>query len=180
MDGVQVSSTAFAMINPNDIGDIAILKDASSSAIYGSRAANGVIVVTTKLGKSSKPEIRYSFQTGLTDAIAPKNVTFMSAAEKLSWEFEKGYTNPYMSSLIAAGIADKSLPAGSTLASLTLDQRQLYWRLLAKNAPSDWADYYLPTANMKQHEVSISGASDKFKYFMSLNKSDNEGIFYFK
>ena len=178
VDGVQVSSTAFAMINPNDIGDIAILKDASSSAIYGSRAANGVIVVTTKLGKSSKPEIRYSFQTGMSDAIAPKNVTFMSAAEKLSWEFEKGYVNPYMLSLITAGIADKTLPAGSTLANITADQRAAYWRILADGAPSNWADYLLPTANMKQHEVSISGASDKFKYFMSLNKSDNQGVMY--
>jgi TonB-linked SusC/RagA family outer membrane protein len=178
VDGVQVSSTAFAMINPNDIGDIAILKDASSSAIYGSRAANGVIVVTTKLGKSSKPEIRYSFQTGISDAIAPKNVTFMSAEQKLQWEFERGYTNPYMTSLISAGITDKSLPAGSTLATITKDQREFLWRRLAAGAPSNWADFYLPTANMKQHEVSISGASDKFKYFMSLNKSDNEGVMY--
>jgi TonB-linked SusC/RagA family outer membrane protein len=178
VDGVQVSSTAFAMINPNDIGDISILKDASSSAIYGSRAANGVIVVTTKLGKSSKPEIRYSFQTGISDAIAPKNVTFMSAEQKLQWEFERGYTNPYMTSLISAGITDKSLPAGSTLANITKDQREFLWRRLAAGAPSNWADFYLPTANMKQHEVSISGASDKFKYFMSLNKSDNEGVMY--
>ena len=178
VDGVQVSSTAFAMINPNDIGDISILKDASSSAIYGSRAANGVIVVTTKLGKSSKPEIRYSFQTGISDAIAPKNVTFMSAEQKLQWEFERGFTNQYMSGLISAGIADKSLPAGSTLANITKDQREFLWRRLAAGAPSNWADFYLPTANMKQHEVSISGASDKFKYFMSLNKSDNEGVMY--
>jgi TonB-linked SusC/RagA family outer membrane protein len=178
VDGVQVSSTAFAMINPNDIGDISILKDASSSAIYGSRAANGVIVVTTKLGKSSKPEIRYSFQTGISDAIAPKNVTFMSAEQKLQWEFERGFTNQYMSGLISAGIADKSLPAGSTLANITKDQREFLWRRLAADAPSNWADFYLPTANMKQHEVSISGASDKFKYFMSLNKSDNEGVMY--
>jgi len=177
VDGVQVSSTAFAMINPNDIGDVSILKDASSSAIYGSRAANGVIVITTKLGKS-KPEIRYSFQTGSTDAIDPMNVQFMTAGEKLRWEFERGYTNPYMSTLISAGIADKSLPAGSTLASITADQRLAFWNKLESASPKNWKDYYLPTANMKQHEVAISGASDKFKYFMSLNKSDNQGVMY--
>lgn len=177
VDGVQVSSSAFAMINPNDIGDVSILKDAASSAIYGSRAANGVIVVTTKQGKG-KPEIRYSFQTGLSEALDPMNVQFMTAGEKLRWEYERGYTNPYMTSLINAGITNKTLPAGSTLASITADQRLGLWDALAAGAPKNWKGHFLPTAGMKQHEVSVSGAADKFKYFMSLNKSDNQGVMY--
>jgi TonB-linked SusC/RagA family outer membrane protein len=177
VDGVQVSSSAFAMINPNDIGDVSILKDAASSAIYGSRAANGVIVVTTKQGKG-KPEIRYSFQTGLSEALEPMNVKFMTAGDKLRFENDYGYTNPYMADLITAGITNKTLPAGSTLANITADQRLGLWDALAAGAPKNWRGIYLPTANMKQHEVSISGASDKFKYFMSLNKSDNQGVMY--
>ena len=172
IDGVQVSSSAFAMINPNDISDVSILKDAASSAIYGSRAANGVIVVTTRQGKG-KPEIRYSFQTGLSEALDPMNVQFMTAGEKLRFEYERGYTNPYMTSLIST-----TLPAGSTLASITADQRLGLWDALAAKAPKNWKGHLLPTAAMKQHEVSIAGSDDKFKYFMSLNKSDNQGVMY--
>lgn len=177
VDGVQVSSTAFAMINPNDIGDVSILKDAASSAIYGSRAANGVIVVTTRQGKG-KPEIRYSFQTGLSEALDPMNAQFMTAGEKLRFEYERGYTNPYMTALITAGITKGTLPAGSTLTSITSAQRLDLWDALVAGAPKNWKGHLLPTAPMKQHEISVAGSSDKFKYFMSLNKSDNQGVMY--
>ncbi|MEK9826511.1 MAG: TonB-dependent receptor plug domain-containing protein [Methylotenera sp.] len=65
VDGIAVTATAFALINPNDIENVSVLKDASASAIYGARAGNGVVVVTTKKGKSGKPELRYSYQHGV-------------------------------------------------------------------------------------------------------------------
>ncbi|HLP37385.1 TonB-dependent receptor [Lacibacter sp.] len=177
VDGIQIASTAFAQLNPNDIEDISVLKDASASAIYGSRAANGVLVVTTKRGRG-KPEVRYSFQYGQSDALDPLNVTFMTAQQKLQYEFERGYTNPYLSSLISRNITAGNLPAGSTLFNINAQQRQSLHDSLISKAPKSWKDVLLPTAQMKQHEVSISGSGDKFRYYMSLNKSDNEGVMY--
>jgi len=177
VDGIQIASTAFALINPNDIEDISILKDASSAAIYGSRAANGVMVVTTKRG-SGKAELRYSFQNGTSDAIDPLNVRFMTAQEKLDYEYAIGYTNPYLSSAISAAITAGTLPAGATLSSLTLDQRQRLNGALIAKAPTNWKDYFLPTAKMSVHEVALSGSSDKFKYYMSANMSKNGGVMY--
>ena len=178
VDGIQVATTAFAQLNPNDIEDVSVLKDAASSAVYGSRAGNGVIVVTTKKGRG-KPEVRYSFQYGQSDALDPLNVTFMSAQQKLQYEYERGgYTNPYLSALITRNIASGNLPAGSTLLNITPQQRQAMHDSVIAGAPRDWKDVLLPKATMKQHEVSISGSGDKFRYYMSLNKSDNEGVMY--
>ena len=102
------------MLNPNDIEDISILKDASSQAIYGSRAANGVIVITTKKGKG-KPELRYSFQYGESKALDQKNVRLMNSREKLEYEFQGNYTNPILDSMIDNRIASSEFPAGPTL-----------------------------------------------------------------
>ena len=177
VDGVQIASTAFALINPNDIEDISILKDASSAAIYGSRAANGVMVVTTKKG-SGKAELRYSFQNGTSDAIDPLNVKFMNSQEKLDYEYAIGYTNPYLSSAISAAISAGTLPAGSTLTSISQTQRQALNDALIAGAPADWKNYFLPTAKMNTHEVALSGSADKFKYYMSANMSKNGGVMY--
>jgi len=87
LDGTPVSSIAYNMINPNDIETVTVLKDAASQAIYGARAANGVLLVTTKRGKG-KPEIRYSFQYGKSEAMDLKNLTIMNSSQKLQYEYE--------------------------------------------------------------------------------------------
>src|SRR5690606_38984616 len=86
-------------INPNDIESVTVLKDASASAIYGSRAAGGVIVVTTKRGKAGRTQINYSNYASLT--MKPqRSLSLMNSAEKISWEQElwdefsaNGYNN---------------------------------------------------------------------------------------
>ena len=177
IDGLAVNSTAYNMLNPNDIEDISVLKDASASSIYGSRAANGVIVVTTKKGKG-KPELRYSFQYGQSKAQELKNVRMMNSQEKLRYEYEIGWTNPIIDTMITNRITAGQFPAGSDLESLTDAQRQDLWNLAASRGAGDWRDHLLQEAVTKTHEVSLNGSADKFRYYFSLNKGDNEGILF--
>ena len=142
IDGIAVTNTAFSLLNPNDIENITVLKDASAAAIYGSRAGNGVIVVTTKGGKPGAAQIRYSFQQGFVQLQELKNVKFMNALEKLQWEYAAGLVNPIIDSMIVAR-RGTTLPAGATLASITDAQRSDLWNLMVSRAPSNWLDYYL-------------------------------------
>ncbi len=175
IDGIAVTSTAFSLLNPNDIENISVLKDASSSAIYGSRAANGVIVVTTKNGKPGAPQVRYSYQRGFVTQQELQNVSFMSAREKLQWEFAAGLTNPIIDSMIL-NRRGSLFPANANLANITDAQRQGLWDLMTERAPSSWLDHYLQPGKTSSHEVSISGATDKMKYYFSVNTFDEDGV----
>jgi TonB-linked SusC/RagA family outer membrane protein len=177
LDGIPISSVAYSLLNPNDIEDVSVLKDASSQAIYGSRAANGVIVVSSKKGKG-KAEVRYSFQYGRSKAQDLKNVRLMNSREKLQYEFEGNFTNPILDSMIRNRVTAGSLPTGSSLFNISSAQREDLWNLAESRGAKDWADYLLQNAKMMTHEVAVSGASDKFKYYFSLNKSDNDGVLY--
>ena len=181
LDGVQVSSIAYNLINPNDIEDITVLKDAAGASIYGSRGANGVLVITSKRGKG-KAELKYSFTYGKSKALDLQNITLMNSQQKLQYEFEygaiNGYQNPNLAGLIATKVTAGSLPAGSTIFNVPADQRQSLWDELSAKGAGNWRNYYLHEATTKSHEISLSGGADKFHYFFSLNKSDNEGVTY--
>lgn len=177
LDGIPISSTAYSMINPNDIESVSVLKDAASQAIYGARAANGVLLVTSKKGKG-KPELRYSFQYGKSSAMDLKNLTLMNSQQKLQYEFEGGFVNPILDSMISNRIASGAFPAGTTLFSMNSAQRQDLWNLATGRGAGDWADYLLQKGTLTTHEVAVNGASDKFRYYLSLNKSNSDGVLY--
>lgn len=178
VDGIQVSTTAFALINANDIENVSVLKDASSAAIYGSRAANGVIVVTTKTGKAGLPQVRYSYQRGFVSLQELPNIRLMNSQEKLQWEFDAAITNPILDSMITNRKGSGAFPATATLFNLSPDQRQGLWDLAASRGAGDWRNYYLQNAKTESHEISISGANEKMKYFFSVNKFDEDGLVY--
>lgn len=177
LDGIPISSTAYALINPNDIETVTVLKDAASQAIYGARAANGVVLVTSKKGKG-KPEIRYSFQYGRSTAMDLKNLTLMNSLQKLQYEYQGNFVNPILDTMISNRIASGAFPTGTSLFTMNDAQRQDLWNLVASRGPKNWADYLLQDGRMNMHEVAISGASDKFRYYLSLNKSKNDGVLY--
>jgi TonB-dependent SusC/RagA subfamily outer membrane receptor len=92
VDGVPIESSDFNTINPADIESMSVLKDAASTSIYGARAANGVIVITTKRGaKADRPRIDYRMQLGLSQ-IAGDNWDLMNTAERIQYEKEVGLT----------------------------------------------------------------------------------------
>lgn len=179
VDGIPVTVASYNMINPNDIETFTVLKDAASAAVYGARAANGVIVITTKKGKNGKSEVTYSFQYGLAQRQSMKNLQLMSNSQKLQLEFEGGYVNPILDSMIINRIGTGALPTGSTLFTISQDQRQALWNLVNNRGPvGGWEPALLRDAITKTHQITLNGSGDKFKYYFSLNKSDNEGILY--
>lgn len=84
-DFSEIFTNGISGINPNDIESVTVLKDASAAAIYGSRAAGGVIVVTTKRGQKGKMHLSYSTNVSLTTT-PPRDANLMNASEKLDWE----------------------------------------------------------------------------------------------
>lgn len=146
LDGMPISSQDFSSISPNDIESVSVLKDASSTSIYGARAANGVVVITTKRGKiSDKATISYRMQLGF-GSMAHGNWDMMNTSERLMYEEELGI------------LGDKNVAA--------LSQIDIDWRDVVYNT----------TAPLRSYEVSVSGASPIVNYFVSTSYYRQEGI----
>lgn len=153
VDGLQGAN--INQLNPNDISSMEILKDASSTAIYGSRGANGVILITTKLGKAGKPVIDAGYSVG-----------FQNLARKLpvmdAYTFAN-YNNLYQSFNTAQGNIPKYY--------FTADDIEYY-----KTHTTDWQDEIYNTGVMQNSNLAISGATDKLKYMVSTAYLDHKGI----
>jgi len=139
-------------INPADIESVTILKDASSTSIYGARGSNGIILITTKKGKQGKAKFSFSSQVGVS-ARAYVGLKVLNASEYIELSREAS---------VNAGIA----PAISVLTYPDTDV-DTDW---SKYAYRDW------TALTKRHNFSVSGGSDKVNYFMSIGHLAQEGI----
>ena len=146
LDGVAISANDFNTINPADIESMSVLKDASSTSIYGARAANGVIVITTKRGRNmDRPNINYRMQMGWS-AIAAGKWDLMNTQERIQYEKEIG---------------------------LTEGQNYEY---LAKTDINWMDVVFNDNAMLQSHEVSVSGATDKTNYYLSGGYYDQQGI----
>lgn len=136
-------------INPNDIENISVLKDASAAALFGSRAANGVIIVTTKRGKASdRSNLTYRGMYGVSQ-IARDNFNMMTTAEKLQFERDNG-------------IYTRTDELWDSLATIN----------------TNWRDVMFRDAMTQSHEISSSGGTGKTNYFVSGAYFDQEGILY--
>ena len=145
---IESSLNPLATINPSDIESVEVLKDVSATAIYGSRGANGVIIITTKKGKlgDQKPRINYGYGIGLSNV--SKKLDLMDARE---WaQFQKTYFGN------KGGYTDEQIAA------------------LGKG--TDWQDKVLRTAVQQSHGLSISGGTEKSRYAFSANYTDQDGI----
>ena len=159
-------------IMPEDIESISILKDASAAAIYGARAANGVIVITTKKGFRSKTQVNYSgtYECG----IAPRNrLDFMNATEKLQYERSVidhfGLDYAYLTG--RGGYMYKRSVDGY-LSPAEYEQEIL--RL--SNINTDWFDVLFRTAQSHSHNISLRGGTEELSYYTSLNYQEKNGI----
>lgn len=161
IDGFLVENPDTNSINPAEIESMEILKDASATAIYGARGANGVIVITTKKGKAGGPVFTINSTTGI-QAISYK-VKTLSPYEYVKYQLE---FNPSL----AIG-SNPRTPTEIYLFNpkLTLDAY--------KNSPSiDWFDLSTRTALYKNNDFSVRGGSKKFKYSLSGSHTNQEGI----
>ncbi|HBK29037.1 MAG TPA: TonB-dependent receptor, partial [Parabacteroides sp.] len=139
-----------ASINPSDIESIEVLKDVSASAIYGSRGANGVIIITTRSGKKGKNNMHCIYSIGWQTA--SKKLDLMRADDWGRLYLEIATPNQLSSS----GLTEEIVSS---------------W-----GAGSDWQDAALRTATTQNHQLSISGGDEKTRYLISGNFSDQDGI----
>lgn len=159
-------------IMPEDIESISILKDASAAAIYGAKAANGVIVITTKKGFRSKTQ--FSYNGNYSVAIAPSmNLDFMNSAEKL--QYETAIMNNF-----GLGFAPKTGRGGNLYKQLydgylTPAQYQSQIDKLS-HTNTDWFNTLFRTAHSHSHNLSLRGGTDEMTYYTSVNFQDKQGI----
>ncbi|WP_207515637.1 SusC/RagA family TonB-linked outer membrane protein [Longitalea luteola] len=152
VDGFPVEDPNNNMFNPDEIESIEVLKDASATAIYGARGANGVVIITTKKGKAGAPVVAYNGWYGWQKEINRQEV--MSPYEFVKYQFELNPTSA----------ATTYLKNGKTLES--------YRDAVGVN----WQDKIFRTAPMQNHSISISGGTDKTRYAISGSLLDQDGI----
>ncbi|GAA3989297.1 SusC/RagA family TonB-linked outer membrane protein [Mucilaginibacter dorajii] len=157
------SVNALQFLNPNDIESIDVLKDASATAIYGSRGANGVVLITTRRGKSGKDRIEFNFTSGVSQVA--KKLRVLNAQEYATYRNEGSdnsnkytgttYTQPY---------------PGTTVGGVYVNGPQDY----AGNNFS-WQDQIFRTARYNNYSMNISGGSDAGTHSLSFNYTSQEG-----
>ena len=178
LDGV-IYNGSISNINVNDVETIDILKDASAAAVYGSRSANGVLLITTKKGRSKKPVIAFSGYTGFQD-MTNNPMRVMNADEfavrLADWDWEnKVYawykTNPTSAEGRPArpDVTNRETVAGYIR---TFEEKENY---LAGNS-IDWVDEVLRKGSMQNYNVSLQGSANNTSYYFSGSYSDIEGI----
>lgn len=146
LDGVAISSSDFNTLSPSDIESISVLKDASSTSIYGARAANGVVVITTKRGrKMDRAQVTFRTQMGFSQ-VAQDNWNLMDTNERIQFEKEVG---------------------------LTTGQD---YEKLGKTNINWFDEIFSDRALLQNYELWVNGATEKLNYFVSGSYYDQDGI----
>lgn len=157
VDGFPISGS-LATVNPNDIQSLEVLKDAASAAIYGSRGANGVILITTKQGKTGKPSVSYNSYVSTSSRYLNEN---------------KPVGNADWANTLEANVAD------GTFNISEIDPDIYQYKLNAyRNNPDVVAveDWLFQNGNTVNHDLSIGGGSEDVRYYASVGYLDTEGI----
>ncbi|SHG14503.1 TonB-linked outer membrane protein, SusC/RagA family [Flavobacterium fluvii] len=162
IDGFLIEDPNNNVINPADIESIDILKDASATAIYGARGANGVIVIQTKRGKQGKPVFTFNSTTGVQSSTS--RIEVLSPYDYVSYQIEYDPTP----------VAPVNQPKSPTELYLTGPGRTLdYYKTVS---PIDWQDLITRTALYKNNDFAVRGGTEKFKYAASVSATDQDGI----
>jgi tonB-linked outer membrane protein, susC/ragA family len=154
------SNNAIAMINPNDIESITVLKDAAAASVYGSRAANGVILVTTKSGKEGKSRFTARAKFGFSNLANDNDFGYMNGEELLSYRRQAVRNAGYDPD-------DPNAMKGAYYFPESILQRQM----------TDWIKLLTRTGKTQEYEISATGGSNKTSYFSSFSYHKTEGIF---
>lgn len=158
-DNINQSNAAnnpLSSINPNDIESVEVLKDAAASAIYGSRAAAGVMLITTKRGKKGKTIVNFSSNV---TAASPYNLVKLLDANQFTQIKNEGLVNR------------GTPPNGTTIGFYTMNDAN------GNLVDTNWYDVAYRTGISHEQSINVSGANETTKYFLSLGRLDQEGIF---
>ncbi|MDZ7633807.1 MAG: TonB-dependent receptor plug domain-containing protein [Bacteroidales bacterium] len=180
--GNYTTSNVMNTINPNDIESITVLKDAAASALYGSRAANGVIVITTKQGKQGKPVVNFKASVGITPSFATDNFEAASTDQQIEMYYEnfwnagvyyEGDTYEEASTGALAQLNKRFNKHGyifsapdNTVNSLTVSGERAgqYY---------DWESELFRTAVYQSYDLSISGGTENSNYYTSFSYTND-------
>ena len=189
IDGVSTRNQNLSSLNPNDIESMQVLKDASSAAIYGAQAANGVILITTKRGTASgQPKLTYDAYYGVQKTT--KRYDLLNSADRLALEWES-----LRNAMLVRGVpADKAIPYHAQFGEFPEPHIPNYLTVGgAKGETQDINNYSFPnnqmvpfsdtdwwseldrTAPIQNHQLTLSGGNTKGKYLMGLNYFDQQG-----
>ena len=163
--GTAAPTNPIADLNPNDIESISILKDASSSAIYGSRGSNGVILITTKHGKSGATKFNLGYQTGVSEPTHKKS--FLNAADYVALEREAAATenirDPTFDYVAYTEARLRRFSAGND-----------GYKTGAVN--TDWQNQAFQRAPISQYDLSANGGDEKTRFYIAGNYTNQKGI----
>lgn len=170
VDGIAIQSfedndftntnNPLATINPNDIESITVLKDAAAASVYGSRAANGVILITTKSGREGKSRFTVRAKYGISQLSNDNDFGVMSGQELLEYQRQ---------AVINAG----KNPDDPTVGASFYRPYELLTR-----PQTNWMDHMTRTGKMQEYELTMNGGTGKTTYYNSLSYHKNEGVYY--
>lgn len=159
VDGV-VFLGSYNELNPSDIASVDVLKDASSAAVYGSRAANGVILVTTKKGKTEKPTVRFGATVGIQNATSKPDMLDPEGFLRLK--------------------RDLNIMNGASESDLALENLLTPYEYSAYQEGNivDWYDEAVGTGISQDYQISVSGGSERMNYYVSGQYLDQNGVLF--
>ena len=162
------SQSILASLNPNDIESMTILKDAAAASLYGSRAANGVVIITTKKGKTGKTNVHYDMQIGWQQIAVKKAMNTMNASQLKQYYFD-GIKNFFME----YGYTDNEAEA----AEWTEDEVRDGWFWdYDGDTDTNWYDQVYHSALTQDHQISIDGGTDRTKFYVGLGINNSDGV----
>lgn len=194
VDGVPLASQNQSNINPSNIASIEILKDASATAIYGSRAANGVIIITTKDGSAGKMQVNVDYQFGVSET--PKKLDIQSGDENLLQTYEfilRGFESfigdpvsiqtggvtasqidrSFLESTYQSGATDVTFDNGSQTFTFNIPT---FYQTLRTSGSTDWQNEVFRQGTAHRANVDFQGGTETLGYFTSLGFTTQEGI----
>lgn len=193
IDGVQVRGAFQNFVNPNDIESIQVLKDAATTSAYGIGANNGVIIITTKKGRSGQAKVEYSGYYGVQSAAKGLDQTLLKTAQEYADLIFQAYNNagqwPQPDNSIIARIYGTGsrpvlpqyvnpLPSYAGDPNFSVDPASYSYpnnQIMRASAGTNWWKAVFRTAPMTEHNVNVSGGTDKGRYFFSVNYFDQQG-----
>lgn len=191
-DYTYSTNNVMSTLNPNDIESLTILKDAAASALYGSRAANGVIIITTKRGKMGKPTVNFKASVGITPSWATRNYEAASTEENVALMYEvyhdyrtsAGRDDAYANADALKRLNSKFNKHGYRFESDGVDRYAKINILTMPGAEDrlnnyfDWEDALFRTAVYQTYDLSVSGGTDVTSYYSSLSYTKDKGRSY--
>lgn len=188
-DNLYTSNNVMSSLNPEDIESVSVLKDAAASSLYGSRAANGVVIITTKRGKTGRPQVEFKASLGFTPSWATDNYEPASTQHQI----DMLYTVLHNYAVAGQGKSDADATAYALRQlnkkfnkhgyAFTTNGTSEYENVIISDYDNsgraehyyDWDDAYYRTGAYQSYDISASGAGDATNYYTSISYTKDQG-----